>query len=94
MSYEEQILALQIPGADEAARAEAHERWNAVAKPIGSLGLLETDIERIAACTGSADIDIAKRAVRKLPRSWPRTWRVRRAACAAWGLWSGRRCFP
>ena len=63
MSYEEQILALQIPGADEAARAEAHERWNAVAKPIGSLGLLETDIERIAACTGSADIDIAKRAV-------------------------------
>ena len=63
MSYEEQILALQIPGADEAARAEAHERWNAVAKPIGSLGLLEADIERIAACTGSADIDIAKRAV-------------------------------
>ena len=60
MSYEEQILALQIPGANEAARAEAHERWNAVAKPIGSLGLLEIDIERIAACTGSADIDIAK----------------------------------
>lgn len=44
------------------AKAAAHERWSAVAKPLGSLGLLEEMIERIAAVQGSADVDISKRA--------------------------------
>lgn len=44
------------------AKAAAHERWSSVAKPLGSLGLLEEMIERIAAVQGSADVDISKRA--------------------------------
>lgn len=51
-----------IKKADEAAGAKAHERWGAVAKPLGSLGLLESMIERIAAVQGSADVDISRRA--------------------------------
>ena len=48
---------------DEAARAEARRRWNDCAKPLGSLGLLETALEDIAALTGSADIRLDRRAV-------------------------------
>lgn len=51
-----------IQKADETARAAAHERWSAVAKPLGSLGLLEEMIEKIAAIQGSADVDISRRA--------------------------------
>lgn len=52
----------QICGADMNAKAAAHERWSAVAKPLGSLGLLESMIEQIAAVQGSADVDISGRA--------------------------------
>ena len=48
---------------DEVARAEARRRWNDCAKPLGSLGLLETALEDIAALTGSADIRLDRRAV-------------------------------
>ena len=48
---------------DEAARAKARRRWNDCAKPLGSLGLLETALEDIAALTGSADICLDRRAV-------------------------------
>lgn len=51
-----------IQKADETARAAAHERWSTVAKPLGSLGLLESMIEQIAAVQGSADVDISRRA--------------------------------
>lgn len=51
----------QIPLPDEAARAACKARWDAVAKPLGSLGLLETAVQRIAALTGSADVSLAKR---------------------------------
>ncbi len=47
---------------DETLKA-ARDKWNAVAKPIGSLGQLELMIERIAGLTGSIDVDISKRAV-------------------------------
>ncbi|MDO5399569.1 MAG: nicotinate-nucleotide--dimethylbenzimidazole phosphoribosyltransferase [Eubacteriales bacterium] len=47
----------------QAARAEAHTRWAACAKPLGSLGVLEEDLEQIAAATGSADVDLSRRAV-------------------------------
>ncbi len=56
-------LLQTITGPDEAARAAAHERWNDCAKPLGSLGLLETVIENIAALTGSAQIGLNPRAV-------------------------------
>ncbi|MBQ9349189.1 MAG: nicotinate-nucleotide--dimethylbenzimidazole phosphoribosyltransferase, partial [Oscillibacter sp.] len=48
---------------DEAARDRARERWNALAKPLGSLGVLETMVEDIAALTGSEEIDVSDRAV-------------------------------
>lgn len=48
---------------DESARNAAHERWNSVAKPLCSLGLLEKAAEKIAAITGSENVDISKRAV-------------------------------
>lgn len=53
----------QISLPDEAARAACKARWDAVAKPLGSLGLLETAVQRIAALTGNADISLAQRTV-------------------------------
>ncbi|MDR1590248.1 MAG: nicotinate-nucleotide--dimethylbenzimidazole phosphoribosyltransferase [Oscillospiraceae bacterium] len=49
--------------ADEDAMREARRRWDSVAKPLGSLGLLEDFVVKIAGLTGSADVDIGKRAV-------------------------------
>ena len=48
---------------DEAARAAARARWNACAKPLGSLGLMESAIEDVAALTGDADVDLSEKAV-------------------------------
>lgn len=53
----------RIPLPDARAQAQARRRWNAVAKPIGSFGLLEDALARIAALTGSADINLSRRAV-------------------------------
>ncbi len=52
-----------IQPADENARAETHRRWAQCAKPLGSLGRLETALEEIAALTGSSDIDLSRRSV-------------------------------
>ena len=41
----------------------ARDKWNAVAKPIGSLGAFELMVEKIAGLTGTVDVDVAKRAV-------------------------------
>ena len=51
----------QISEPDKKAAAEAKQRWDSVAKPLGSLGLLEDALIRIAALTGSADIDLSVR---------------------------------
>lgn len=48
---------------DKAAEERAVAHWNAVAKPIGSLGLLEEDIVRIAAITGTEQVDLSRRCV-------------------------------
>ena len=48
-----QQLLQTVSEPDEKAREEAHSKWNDCAKPLGSLGLLETAIENIAALTGS-----------------------------------------
>ena len=58
----EDILT-QIAPAEQRAMAEAKRRWDAVAHPLNSLGMLETDVIRIAGMTGSPNIDISKRAV-------------------------------
>ena len=56
-------VSRQIDPLDEVLLATARDKWNAVAKPIGSLGEFELMIEKIAALTGTVDVDIAKRAV-------------------------------
>ena len=56
-------MKFSIDPPDEAARAAAHARWAACAHPLGSLGLLETILEDIAALIGSADISLSPRAL-------------------------------
>lgn len=51
----------KITPPDAKAAQAAREHWNSVAKPIGSLGLLETAIEKIAAVQGTADVKITNR---------------------------------
>ena len=46
---------------DENAAESARRRWDGLAKPLGSLGIFEDDLVRIAALTGSADIQLARR---------------------------------
>ena len=48
---------------DREAMEGARLHWDAIAKPLHSLGLLERDIVRIAGITGSADMDLSKKAV-------------------------------
>lgn len=44
----------EIRPADSLSMETARKRWNSVAKPIGSLGILEEDIIKIAGITGKA----------------------------------------
>ncbi len=53
----------EILPSDKKSSELAHERWNAVAKPLGSFGLLETAVERAAAAQWSADVDISRKTV-------------------------------
>ncbi len=53
----------RIRALDDAAMEQARDRWNAVAKPIGSLGVLEDVVVRIAGMQRSADVDIRRRIV-------------------------------
>lgn len=48
---------------DAGVLAAARGKWNAVAKPIASLGALELMVEQIAGLTGTVDVRIGKRAV-------------------------------
>lgn len=43
------------------AEREARRRWDSLAKPLGSLGLLEDVVVQIAALTGNADVDLSRR---------------------------------
>lgn len=54
-------LLKAIPAPDETARAAALAHWDALAKPLGSLGALEEDIARIAAVTGDPDVCLQRR---------------------------------
>ena len=49
--------------ADEGAASRARAAWNAVAKPLGSLGAFEDYVVKIAALTGSERVDISRRCV-------------------------------
>lgn len=54
--------ALVAP-ADAAAMKASRDQWNAIAKPVGSLGKFEAIVEQIAGLVGSKDVDISKRCV-------------------------------
>ena len=56
-------LIKAVPEPDAAAREEARKRWDGVAKPLGSLGLLEEALLRIAGATGSAEIALKPRSL-------------------------------
>ncbi len=58
----EEVLCSITP-ADQRASAAAKARWDSIAKPLGSLGALETAVIRMAAMMGTPDVDISKRAV-------------------------------
>ncbi len=48
---------------DRRSEKLAEERWNSIAKPLGSFGEFERIISRIAAVQGTPDIDISRRTV-------------------------------
>lgn len=52
-----------VQGSDSEAMGQARARWNSIAKPVGSLGLLEDTIVRLAGIQRRADVSIGKRAV-------------------------------
>ena len=54
-------LLINIWPANEAARNASKRRWDSLAKPLGSLGLLENTVSRIAALTGSEQVSLKKR---------------------------------
>lgn len=51
----------RITGPEEGARQLAQQRWDSIAKPLGSLGQLETAVTKIAALRGSADVSFKNR---------------------------------
>ena len=53
----------EIEPADKSAYNAAKERWNSIAKPLGSLGLFEDAVCKTAAVQGTPDVDISRRAV-------------------------------
>ena len=63
MTLDIRKLNAQIATPDGGAMGRARARWNSIAKPIGSLGLLEDAVTRIAGLVGSERVDIKKRAV-------------------------------
>ena len=61
MTLNEALAAIRP--ADQAACAAAKARWDSIAKPLGSLGLMEEAVCRMAGMTGSPRLNIGKRAV-------------------------------
>jgi nicotinate-nucleotide--dimethylbenzimidazole phosphoribosyltransferase len=53
----------RIPGPDPVAAKQAKEHWDGIAKPLGSLGLLEEAIIHIAGVTGNSQVRLDKRGV-------------------------------
>lgn len=53
----------QIEPVSKSSREEALLHWSRVAKPLGSLGVLEEDLVRIAGIQGSAKVSIESRAL-------------------------------
>lgn len=58
-----QSLNRQILPPDQAAQQAAQAHWDAIAKPLDGLGVLEKLVVKIAALTGDADVHLDRRAV-------------------------------
>ena len=58
----EELIKSPVP-VDSAAADTAGRQWDSIAKPLGSLGLLEEDVIRIAALTGNPDVRLDRRAL-------------------------------
>lgn len=58
-----QTILEQISPPDLNAMAACQARWDQVAKPLGSMGKLEELLCRVAAITGSAEIELTKKCV-------------------------------
>lgn len=54
---------MEITGADKSIMQKSKARWDSIAKPLGSLGLLEEAVIRIAGLTGSTNVTLEKRGV-------------------------------
>ena len=52
-----------IQPSDKQVAAAAKTQWDSIAKPLGSFGLLEGMIQKIAAVQGTKDVDISSRTV-------------------------------
>lgn len=63
MTDSDYIGSLVMAPVDEGAANRARAAWNEVAKPLGALGALEDYVVKIAALTGSEQVDIARRCV-------------------------------
>lgn len=62
-SVKDAVAAVRPDPGEDASRQAAHRQWASIAKPLGSLGLLEAAVEDIAALTGSADVDLSNRSL-------------------------------
>jgi len=60
-TIEEVLSAIGPQPGEEESRQAAHRQWAGVAKPLGSLGLLETALEDIAALTECAEVCLTPR---------------------------------
>lgn len=58
-----QDILSRIPHPDRTAAEEARRRWDSLAKPLGSLGLLEDMVCQMTALGGNPQPDISRRAV-------------------------------
>ena len=58
----QQVISEIAPASREAMVA-SQKKWNGVGKPLGSLGTLEDMVVRMAGMFGTADFDIARKAV-------------------------------
>ena len=67
----------KIIPADKEAYAAAKSCWDSIAKPLGSFGLLEEAVERIAAVQRTDKPDISKRTA-------PPTW-ITLSCLSGWG---------
>ena len=61
MTLEQALKQMKRP--DEASKKRCQERWNSIAKPLYSLGIMEEVLIKIAGLTGNSDIVLEKKAL-------------------------------